>query len=197
MESMEERDAAAVAKARAGDADAFGALVERHSRSIFRLAYRMTGNEHDAEDVVQDTFLRAHRRLARFQERANFGTWLYRIAVNCSLDLMRRRRRAAERSDSLDGESAGGAPLVAANLRLPDGELWNSELRRIVASAMEALSPLERSAFILRHYEGMSIDEIGRALGLRNNATKHSIFRAVRKMRAQLRPLMARSMFAK
>ena len=62
---------------------------------------------------------------------------------------------------------------------------------------MEALSPLERSAFILRHYEGMSIDEIGRALGLRNNATKHSIFRAVRKMRAQLRPLRARSIFAK
>ena len=197
MESMEERDAAAVAKARAGDADAFGALVERHSRSIFRLAYRMTGNEHDAEDVVQDTFLRAHCRLGRFQERANFGTWLYRIAVNCSLDLMRRRRRVAERSDALDGESARGTPLVAANLRLPDGELWNSELRRIVASAMEALSPLERSAFILRHYEGMSIDEIGRALGLRNNATKHSIFRAVRKMRAQLRPLRARSIFAK
>src|SRR6266571_5242416 len=78
---------------------------------------------------------------SRFQERANFGTWLYRIAVNCSLDLMRRRRRVAERSDALDGESAGGTPLVAANLRLPDGELWNSELRRIVASAMEALSP--------------------------------------------------------
>src|SRR6058998_1465877 len=101
---MDATEAAAVlARARQGDSDAFGALVERHSRSIFRLAYRMTGNEHDAEDVVQDTFLRAHRRLARFQERANFGTWLYRIAVNCSLDLMRRRRRAAERSDSLDG----------------------------------------------------------------------------------------------
>src|SRR5436189_3338513 len=96
MESMEERDAAAVAKARAGDADAFGALVERHSRSIFRLAYRMTGNEHDAEDVVQEAFLRAYRRLDQYDQRARFSSWLYRIAANCAFDLLRARRRRDE-----------------------------------------------------------------------------------------------------
>jgi RNA polymerase sigma-70 factor, ECF subfamily len=82
---MEQNDGVAVALAQAGDSDAFHALVERHSRAIFRLAYCMTSNEQDAEDVVQETFLRAYKRLKQFESRANFGTWLHRIAVNCAL----------------------------------------------------------------------------------------------------------------
>src|ERR1700694_3718000 len=89
---MEESDAAAVARAQAGDQDGFRVLVERHSRALFRLAYRMTGNEQDAEDMVQETFLRAYRQLGRFESRANFSTWLHRIAVNCSIDLIRGRK---------------------------------------------------------------------------------------------------------
>src|SRR6476646_6870882 len=87
-------DVAVVSRARSGDADAFRQLVERHSKPMFRVAYRMTGNEHDADDVVQETFLRAYKQLRHFEERANFGTWLHRIAVNCSLDLLRARGRA-------------------------------------------------------------------------------------------------------
>jgi len=90
---MEESDAAAVARALAGDQDGFRVLVERHSHALFRLAYRMTGNEQDAEDMVQETFLRAYRQLGRFESRANFSTWLHRIAANCSLDLLRKRKR--------------------------------------------------------------------------------------------------------
>ena len=90
---MEETDAAAVARAQAGDKDGFRSLVERHSRSVFRLAYRLTGNEHDADDVVQETFLRAYKQLDHFESRASFGTWVYRIAANCSLDLIRSRKR--------------------------------------------------------------------------------------------------------
>src|SRR5689334_17880509 len=95
---------AALARAREGDSEAFRALVERHSRSVFRLAYRMTGNEQDAEDVVQESFLRAYKQLGRFEARANFGTWLYRIVANCSVDLMRARqaRHDQTRADSLD-----------------------------------------------------------------------------------------------
>ena len=82
MCQMDATEAAAVlARARQGDSDAFRVLVERHSRAVFRLAYRMTGNEQDAEDVVQESFLRAYRQLDRFQSRANFGTWLYRIVA--------------------------------------------------------------------------------------------------------------------
>src|SRR5436309_5277631 len=90
---MDLTDAAAVSRARRGDADAFRLLVDRHSHAVFRLAYRMTGNEHDADDVVQETLLRAWRQIGGFEERANFSTWIHRIAVNCSLDLLRARSR--------------------------------------------------------------------------------------------------------
>ena len=88
---MPQTDAATVALARDGDSEAFRALVDRHSRAVYRLAYRMTGTPQDAEDVVQETFLKAYRQLGRFESRANFGTWLHRIAVNCAIDLIRSR----------------------------------------------------------------------------------------------------------
>src|ERR1700732_3036442 len=102
---MDASEATAVlARARQGDSEAFRVLVERHSRSVFRLAYRMTGNEQDAEDGVQESFLRAYRQLGRFESRANFGTWLYRITANCSVDLMRTKqsRHDMARGESLD-----------------------------------------------------------------------------------------------
>src|SRR5882724_12679423 len=102
---MDATEAAAVlARARQGDSEAFRALVERHSRSVFRLAFRMTGNEQDAEDVVQESFLRAYRQLGKFDERASFGTWLYRIAMNCSLDLVRSKKRRSEQMAPADPE---------------------------------------------------------------------------------------------
>src|SRR5262245_28455356 len=111
MNWMDGSDGTAVERARAGDPEAFRSLVERHSRSVFRLAFRMTGNEEDAEDVVQETFLRAYRQLPQFESRANFGTWLYRIATNCSFDLLRSRarheeHRGARREGELDGIDA-------------------------------------------------------------------------------------------
>ena len=103
---MELTDSVAVAQAREGDPGAFRVLVERHSRNLFRLAYRMTGHQEDAEDVVQETFLRAYRQLAKFDERASFGTWLYRIAANCSLD-HHSRPQAPRRSTPGNSRRAG------------------------------------------------------------------------------------------
>src|SRR3954465_2128075 len=88
---MPQTDAATVALARDGDSEAFRALVDCHSRAVYRLAFRMNGSAQDAEDVVQETFLKAYRQLSRFESRANFSTWLHRIAVNCSIDLIRSR----------------------------------------------------------------------------------------------------------
>src|SRR5229473_5588339 len=99
---MEQNDAALVGAARTGDTEAFRTLVERHSRRLFALAFRMTGNEQDAEDVVQETLLRVHRKIDKFDERASFRTWLYRIAVNCSLDVVRARKRRSEFSGPAD-----------------------------------------------------------------------------------------------
>jgi RNA polymerase sigma-70 factor (ECF subfamily) len=175
-------------RARAGDADAFRDLVERHSRAVFHVAYRVTGRVEDAEDVVQETFLRAYRQLDRFESRANFGTWLHRIAINCAVDLLRgrSRREVPEEQETLDrlgGELEGAMPS-------PERAMLGMEIRERIGSALERLTDMERAAFTLRHFEGLSIEEIGRTLGLRTNATKHSIFRAVRKMRQELKPFI-------
>lgn len=180
-------DAAAVSRARAGDAEAFRLLVDRHSRQLFRVAYRMTGNEHDADDVVQETLLRAYKQLDGFEERANVGTWLHRIAVNCSLDLLRARGRADK---NYGGDPETAELSAASGDPQPDRLLLSAELRQRVAEAMEQLSGNERTAFVLRHFEGMPVEEIGKTLGIQVNAAKHTIFRAVRKLRASLEPFV-------
>src|SRR5215468_460804 len=120
--------AATLARARQGDSEAFRSLVERHSRSVFRLAYRMTGNEQDAEDVVQESFLRAYKQLGRFESRANFGTWLYRIVANCSVDLMRARQA---RHDQSRGESLEEASTVPSGEAAgPDRLAQSAEIQR-------------------------------------------------------------------
>ena len=188
---MPQTDAAAVALARDGDSEAFRALVERHSRGVFRLAHRMTGNPSDAEDVVQETFLKAYRQLSRFESRANFGTWVHRIAVNCSIDLIRARPHREAGHDSSDLEQFGAAEAAEAGRPSPERLMLSTEVQERISSAMTALSQMERAAFVLRHFEGQSIEEISRALGLKTNATKHSIFRAVKKMRQALEPFVA------
>lgn len=193
MNRMVGSDAAEVAQAQAGDQDAFRVLVERHSRSIFRLAYRMTNNEHDAEEIVQETFLRAYKRLGNFEERASFKTWLYRIAINCSLDLVRSRQRVEEKREVEDAEGNDPMAAVAANSPSPERLLLSDEVRRKVQSALGRLGPLERAAFVMRHFEGHSIEEIGKALGLRSSATKNNIFRAVQKLRRELGPMVTRA----
>jgi RNA polymerase sigma-70 factor, ECF subfamily len=185
---MEMTDGALVGRARDGDQDAFRLLVERHSRAIFRLAYRMTGNEHDADDVVQEAFLRAYRQLQRFESRANFGTWLHRIAINCALDLLRVRSRH-DRHYGGDPEEAEMSGVSSAS-PAPDRLLLSAEVQNEIGRALEQLTGNERTAFVLRHFEGMSIEEIGEVLGTQINATKHTIFRAVRKLRRSLEPLV-------
>ena len=189
---MPQTDAAAVALARSGDSEAFRGLVERHSRAVYRLAHRMTGNPQDAEDVVQETFLKAYRQLGRFESRANFGTWLHRIAVNCSIDLIRGRKHQETAHDAadldlLDGGSGRPDDRIDPS---PERLMLSTEVQGQVARAMDDLTHMERAAFVLRHFEGQSIEEISRALGLKANAAKHSIFRAVRKMRLALEPFV-------
>jgi RNA polymerase sigma-70 factor (ECF subfamily) len=186
---MPHTDAAAVALARDGDSDAFRALVDRHSRAVYRLAHRMTGNPQDAEDVVQETFLKAYRQLGRFESRANFGTWLHRIAVNCSIDLIRGRKHQEMGQDANDLEllDSGDDQRVDPS---PERLMLSSEVQERVGRAMGGLTAMERAAFVLRHFEGQSIEEISKALGLKTNAAKHSIFRAVRKMRLALEPFV-------
>jgi RNA polymerase sigma-70 factor (ECF subfamily) len=113
---MEWTDEAAAAEARTGDRNAFRVLVDRHGRAVFRLAYRMTGNEGDAEDVVQETFLRAYKQIGQFDGRSSFSTWLYRICSNCSLDLIRARKTPALETGSGAVERNGTRRIYAPAL---------------------------------------------------------------------------------
>lgn len=184
-------DSLAVALAKNGDGDAYRTLVERYSRSVFRLAYRMTGNEQDAEDVVQETFLRAFRHLHLWDARSSFGTWIYRIAANGSLDLLRsRKRRSVAAPSTFDTDPRDRMSLIPSDDPGPDRLLNSSEVQRQVALTLETCSEMERTAFVLRHFEGQSIEEIGAALGVSANSTKQSIFRAVHKLRRALEPLV-------
>ena len=186
---MEVTDAAAVALVRAGDCDAFRLLVERHSRKLFRLAIRLTGNRDDAEDIVQETFLRAYRSLNQFDERAVFTSWLYRIATNYALDLLRTRKTkpAVSLSAQAPDEADGTAWLPAADPG-PDRIAFSGQLQERIAVALDQLTPHERTAFTLRHFEGHTTEEIGEALKIGANAAKQVVFRAVQKMRAALQP---------
>jgi RNA polymerase sigma-70 factor (ECF subfamily) len=185
---MEESDPALVDRVLNGDRDAFQMLVERHSRSVFQLGYRMTGNQEDAEDIVQETFLRAFRNLKRYESRSSFSTWLYRIAANYSLDMLRSRRRFVdcERRD----DSAGWLDGIVSQYPSAHQLAFSGQIRNNIEKAMNELTVVERTAFILRHYQNFSIEQIGAALGVGENAAKHSIFRAVRKLRRALEPLV-------
>lgn len=190
MRRMEGNDLDLVERARAGDTDAFRELVDRHSRTMFKTAYRLTGNEADADDLVQEAFLRAYRKLDRFDGRSQFSTWLYRITVNCGMDLMRKKSRRNARAAMDEGVVLDS---VATDDPRPDRLALSGEIGRAVESVLRTLSPMERAAFVLRHFEGRSIAEIGGLLGARSGATKHAIFRAVKKLRAALGPLVEES----
>lgn len=190
MRRMEEDDLDLVARVRAGETDAFRELVERHSRTMFKTAFRLTGNEADADDLVQEAFLRAYRKLDTFDGRSQLGTWLYRITVNCGMDLMRTRSRRQARAARQEGVVL---ETVAAADPRPDRLAFSGEIGRAVESVLRSLSPMERAAFALRHFEGHSVAEIADLLGVRRGATKQAVFRAVRKLRVALEPLVKES----
>lgn len=187
---MEERGPSVAARARDGDRDAFRMLVDQHSRYIYALAHRMTGSPQDAEDVVQEAWLKAHKQLRRFEARADFRTWLHRITVNCSIDLIRARRHREDAHDPADLETGPLSERGADPQPTPERMTASVQISERVQQALGLLTALERAAFTLRHVEGMSIEEVGEQLGLKSSATKHSVFRAVKKMRHALAPLV-------
>lgn len=188
MGRMEASDLDLVEQAQAGNGEAFRGLVDRHARTLFHTAYRLTRNEQSAEDVVQEALLKAYRKLDRFDRRAEFGTWLYRITVNSAMDLMRKESRRAAKAPMQDGLEMESFQSAEPS---PDRVAESGEMGREVERVLASLSPLERSAFVLRHFEGRTTNEICETLGIRTGATKQAVFRAVRKLRAALAPMLA------
>jgi len=184
-------DASAVERTLAGERDVYRVLVERHSQNVYRLAYRMTGNSHDAEEIVQEAFLRGYRKLAQFAGNANFGTWVYRIAANYAIDRMRQRksedaRREVPSRPTEDGLAVDPISQVRDPGPSPERLAGNLELAERIKQALEALTPAERTAIVMRHWDGCGIEEIALVLKSNSNATKNTVFRAVQKLRRAL-----------
>jgi RNA polymerase sigma-70 factor (ECF subfamily) len=186
-------DARAVERTLAGERDAYRVLVERYSLSLYRLAYRMTGNSHDAEEVVQEAFLRGYQKLGQFAGNSNFGTWVYRIAANYAIDRIRQRnveesRQASPGRPTQDGLEVDPVATVKDPSASPERLASSAELAMKMKAALDALTPAERTAIVMRHWEGCAIEEIAAVLKSNSNATKNTVFRAVSKLRKALEP---------
>lgn len=188
---MERVERDAIQAVLTGDREAYRVLMERHFRSVHRIAFRITGNEEDAEEAAQEAFLRAYRKLPSFRLEAAFGTWVTRIAMNAALTLVERRRREMVYQPKVEI----GNPDVDVLASLPDAapgperRLLDREAEHLRRQAMEALTPMERTAFTMRHMEEMAIAEIAAALQVPANSAKQAVFRAVSKLRGALAPV--------
>jgi RNA polymerase sigma-70 factor (ECF subfamily) len=151
------------------------------------MAYRVTGNAADADDVVQEAFLRAYVKLAGFESRSEFGTWIYRIAVHCALDKISARRGVDENTRVSEETDAEEDSLQVADASPgPERLVLSGEIAAMQEMALRGLSPLERMAFVLRHHEEKSTEEIAATLNIAPNAAKQAVFRAVKKVRQRL-----------
>ena len=183
-------DVALVERARGGDVHAFETLVKQYDRQVFRIAQHITQNREDAQDVVQDAFLKAYEKLDQFQGNSKFYTWLVRIAVNEAL--MRLRKRRTGKMVSIDEDvqtDEGSVPRDLAEWRPnPEQEYNQAEMAEILRKTINGLPPGFRVVFVLRDVEGLSTEETANALGLSVPAVKSRLLRA----RLQLRERLSR-----
>jgi len=183
-------EAAIVAQARLGDAKAFSELLRRYEGKIFRLALHITQNREDAEDVLQEAFLKAYEHLNQFQGQSKFYTWIVRIAVNQAL--MKLRKRKSDRSVSLDETIDTGEDTVAREIAAwdenPEQQYSREEINEILSSAIDGLAPIYRAVFVLRDVDDLSTEETAEALELSVPAVKSRLLRA----RLQLRDKLTR-----
>jgi RNA polymerase sigma-70 factor, ECF subfamily len=181
-------DMALVHACKDGDADAFEQLVKRYDRKLFRIAQHITHNREDAQDVVQEAFLKVFRKLTQFQENSQFSTWLLRITVNESL--MKLRKQRSTREASLDEDLHSNEPLAAFELvdwaPNPQQLYGGSELRNILRNALQELPPSLRVVFALRDVEGLSTEQTAEVLELTRDAVKARLWRARLQLRQRL-----------
>ncbi len=177
-----------VQRARTGDDEAFSELISRYERKIFRLAKHITQNDEDAEDVLQETFLKAYEHLGEFQGNSKFYTWIVRIAVNESL--MKLRKRKSDRTVSLDESIDTGEETVVREIAVwedsPEDRYSQEELRDILEKAIDSLRPSFRTVFVLRDVEELSTEDTAAILNLSVPAVKSRLLRARLQLREKL-----------
>jgi len=176
-----------IARTLGGDGTAYGILVERFQRKIFRVAFAIVRDEMEADGVTQDTFVQAYTSLARFEARAEFETWLTRIAINRARDVL-RRRRFVSLFTTHDAEDENGEPVFEPVDERPNQErqLAATQIRVAITRAESKLSAQQKLIFRLRHYENLSLEDIADHLGLRAGTVRAHLFRAIHKIRKEL-----------
>ncbi|HZO54682.1 MAG TPA: sigma-70 family RNA polymerase sigma factor [Bryobacteraceae bacterium] len=181
-------DAALVAQTQAGNLDAFTELVGRHDRKILRLARHITGNEEDAEDVLQESFLNAYSHIGTFAGNSKFYTWLVRITVNQALMKLRKRKTGKEVSldEPVQGETDDLVREIAVWDETPERTYSQEEMRRILDEAIESLEPIYRTVFVLRDVEELSTEETAQTLEISVPAVKSRLLRARLQLREKL-----------
>lgn len=166
----------AIAQAKKGDADAFAFLVETYETSVYRLALRMCGNAHDAEEVAQEAFVAAWKGLPAFRGDSKFSSWLYQLTTNAAIDFLRREKRHRAAVPMEDEPEP-------ATLDTPQQAVEESEVRQALQQALDTLTPEHREIFLLRQMRQLSYEEIGRLLGLESGTVKSRLSRAKKQLR--------------
>lgn len=186
-------DSALVERAKAGDKEAFGQLVERHESKVYGLCLKMLGNAEDAEDCLQEVFMKAFEALPRFREEARFSTWVYRIATNACLMRLRKKKLQTvplDRPMNVGGESL---PREVPDWSTdPSSDLMNEELNGVLTQHINELRPDNRIVFVLRDIHGLSTDDTASILGLSVPAVKSRLHRARLYLRERLEDYFAR-----
>jgi len=186
---LDDPDAELVAQWQAGDDEAFGELVRRHEKRVYRLLLRMMGSPEEAEDVSQEAFLSLYRHGKRFRSEARFSTFVYRVAANAALNRRRALGRSRARIDKLAVRQAAGDDLPSQP-RDPESVTQGHELGEQVQAALATLSPSLRMSIVLYDIEGLSYGEIAQSLGIAEGTVKSRIHRARQALREQLRELL-------
>lgn len=172
-----------------GDETAFGELVRRHQQPVFRFCVRILKNAEDAEDIAQETFVQAYRNIKKFRPKAKFSTWLFTIARNLSLNLIRDEKRGRRIMVSVDDDNAG-VNLVDDAARRPDRLATGGETSELVRTAIDKLLPDHKTIIVLRDLEGFSYDEIAEVMNCRAGTVKSRLSRA----RQHLKEILVRVM---
>lgn len=175
-------DALLVQHTLAGDARAFQELVERHQERLFAAVRHYTRNPVEVEDIVQETFLKAFCRLDSFQQQSSFATWIYRIAINTSLDVLKRKGRGAV--ESLEDPQVVERPAHKA--LAPDARLQREEIARITQQILQGMPDIFRAVLVMREFEGLSYQEMAEVLCISIGTVESRLFRARARFRAAL-----------
>ncbi len=172
----------------AGDMYAFESIVERYKKKVYYIAYDIVGNHHDAEDISQEVFIKMYRTLSRFRKDAKMSSWLYQIAVNTSIDVLRKRKSKPllNALDLEEAETHENPPGSTGGKDDPERRAVASLMQEHIQKALCKITPQERTVFVMRHYNEFKIREIADVLEVSSGTVKSLLFRALKKLRKEL-----------